>query len=114
MASHPEPLGEHPPFLAHHFETPQQQFDTGKLGMWIFLVTEVLFFSGLFCAYAVYRANHPEIFIYADRYLDRTLGGINTVVLILSSFTMAWAVRCAQLNQRRGLVTRFLDWVSPF
>ena len=94
----------HPPFLAHHFHTSQQQFDAGKLGMWIFLLTEVLFFGGLFCAYAVYRANHPEIFLYAHQFLDKTLGAINTAVLIASSLTAAWAVRCAQLDQRRGLI----------
>jgi len=96
--------GDHPPFLAHHFETPKQQFDAGKLGMWIFLLTEILLFGGLFCAYAVYRANHPEIFEYAHKYLDKTLGAINTAVLITSSLTMAWAVRCAQLGKRNGLV----------
>lgn len=95
---------DHPAFLAHHFETPRQQFEAGKLGMWIFLVTEVLFFSGLFCAYAVYRANHPEIFVYAHQFLDKTYGAINTGVLIFSSLTMAWAVRAAQLNQRGVLV----------
>jgi cytochrome c oxidase subunit 3 len=101
----PQPLGyEGRPHLAHHFESPQQQLDAGKLGMWIFLVTEVLFFGGLFVAYAVYRNAHPEIFAYAHQYLDQTLGAVNTVVLILSSLTMAWAVRCAQLGQRRGLV----------
>ena len=47
---------DHPPFLAHHFDTPEQQFDSGKLGIWLFLVTEVLFFSGMFCAYAIFRA----------------------------------------------------------
>ena len=92
------------PFLAEHFETPQQQFASGKLGMWIFLLTEVLLFGGLFCAYAVYRANHPEIFVYAHQFLDKNLGAINTAVLILSSLTMAWGVRCAQLDQQRGLV----------
>ena len=96
--------GGHPRFLAHHFDTPRQQFTAGKLGMWIFLVTEVLLFGGLFCWYAVYRANHPEIFEYAHRYLDKTLGAINTLILITSSLTMAWAVRCAQLGQRRLLV----------
>lgn len=94
----------HPPFLQHHFDTPQQQFDSGKLGMWIFLSTEVLFFGGLFVAYAVYRNHHPEIFLYAHQYLDKTLGGINTIVLICSSFTMAWAVRCAQMGKQRGLI----------
>lgn len=96
--------GDRPAHLHHHFDTEQQQFDSDKLGMWLFLTTEILLFGGLFCAYAVYRANHPEIFVYADRYLDRTLGGINTVILLCSSFTMAWAVRAAQLGQRRLLI----------
>jgi cytochrome c oxidase subunit III len=93
------------PHLAHHFDTPRQQFESGKLGMWLFLATEILLFGGLFCAYAVYRSNHPEIFVYAHRFLDKTLGGINTIILICSSFTMAWAVRAAQLGQKRKLVT---------
>jgi cytochrome c oxidase subunit 3 len=92
---------DHPKHLAHHFDTPEQQYESGKLGMWIFLVTEILLFGGLFCWYAVYRANHPEIFIYAHRFLDKTLGGINTLVLICSSLTMAWAVRSAQLGNRK-------------
>jgi len=94
----------HAGHLAHHFDSPRQQFESGKLGMWLFLATEILLFGGLFCAYAVYRANHPEIFVYAHRYLDTTLGAINTGVLIFSSFTMAWAVRCAQRGRRRALV----------
>ena len=94
----------HSPHLAHHFSSRAQQEDASKLGMWIFLVTEILFFGGLFCAYAVYRANHPEVFIYAHHYLDWKLGAINTCVLIFSSLTMAWAVRCAALSQYRGLV----------
>jgi cytochrome c oxidase subunit III len=92
---------EHPAFLAHHFESHKQQFAAGKLGMWIFLLTELLLFGGVFCAYAVYRTNHPEIFEWAHRFLDKTLGAINTTVLISSSFTMAWAVRAAQKNQKR-------------
>ena len=95
---------EHPPYLQHHFETPAQQFDSGKLGMWLFLATEILLFGGLFCAYAVYRASHPEIFVYAHHYLDKTLGGINTIILLCSSLTMAWAVRCAQLGKQKALV----------
>ena len=102
--SHESPDGDHDPFLAHHFDSHQQQFDSCKLGMWLFLVTEILFFGGLFCAYAVYRANHPEIFVYAHQFLDKYLGAMNTAVLIFSSLTMAWGVRCAQLGQRRGLV----------
>ena len=94
----------HDPFLAHHFESHRQQFDAGKLGMWLFLVTEILFFSGLFVAYAVYRSHHPEVFVYAHQFLDKSLGAVNTIILLFSSLTMAWGVRCAQLNQRRGLV----------
>ena len=95
---------EHPPHLAHHFDTPAQQFESGKLGMWLFLATEILLFGGLFCAYAVYRANHPEVFAQAGEHLDRSLGAVNTIVLICSSLTMAWAVRCAQRSQQRGLI----------
>jgi cytochrome c oxidase subunit 3 len=93
----------HDPHLAHHFDTPEQQVASGKLGMWLFLGTELLMFGGLFCAYAVYRHNHPDVFQYAHQFLNRMLGGVNTVVLITSSLTMAWAVRCSQLGQQRAL-----------
>jgi len=95
---------EHPPYLQHHFETPEQQFDAGKIGIWLFLATEILLFGGLFCAYAIYRANHPEIFVYAHQFLDKTLGGTNTVILLCSSLTMAWAVRASQLGQKKLLI----------
>ena len=100
------PVGElpHDPHLAHHFETPTQQFEAAKLGMWLFLGTEFLLFGGLFCLYAVFRHLHPEIFSYGSKFLQVQWGMFNTCVLILSSLTMAWAVRCAQLNQRRGLI----------
>jgi cytochrome c oxidase subunit 3 len=97
--------GGHDAHLAHHFDTPKQQFESNKLGMWIFLATEILLFGGLFCAYSVYRSNHPEIFAYAHQFLDKKLGGLNTLILICSSFTMAWAVRAAQLGERKKLVT---------
>ncbi|QDT64839.1 cytochrome c oxidase subunit 3 [Calycomorphotria hydatis] len=96
--------GHDSPFFAHHFESWQQQFDAGKLGMWAFLVQEVLFFSGLFCAYAVYRMLHPEIFEYADVFLSTPHGFANTIVLLFSSLTMAWGVRCAMLGQQKGLI----------
>jgi cytochrome c oxidase subunit 3 len=92
------------PHLAHHFDTPLQQYESTKLGIWIFLATEIALFGGLFCAYAVYRANHPEIFIYAHQFLDKKLGGLNTLLLICSSFTIAWGVRAAQLGQQKKLV----------
>ena len=94
----------HDPRLAHHFESMEQQFDSGKLGMWLFLATEILFFGGLFACYAVLRARNPEVFSYASHYLDTLMGGINTCVLIASSLTMAMAVRYAQLGKRGALV----------
>ncbi|MHC4876174.1 MAG: cytochrome c oxidase subunit 3 family protein, partial [Planctomycetota bacterium] len=83
---------DHPPFLQHHWENPKQQFEAGKLGMWLFLATEVLLFGGLFCGYAIWRANHPEMFKFGSTFLDTTMGAINTAVLIASSLTMAAAV----------------------
>lgn len=94
----------HSPFIQHHYDDAQHQFDSGKLGIWLFLAQEVLFFSALFVAYVLYRYHHPEIYSYAHKYLDVKYGAINTAVLIFSSLTAAWAVRCAQLNQRRGLI----------
>src|SRR5882762_781801 len=88
-SDHPPDAGHgahaHDPHLAHHFDTPEQQYASAKLGMWIFLGTEILMFGGLFCAYSVYRHNHPEIFVYAHAYLDKWLGALNTVILITSS-----------------------------
>jgi len=69
----------HDPHLAHHFDTPEQQMASGKLGMWVFLATEILMFGGLFCAYSVYRHNHPDVFEFAHQYLDKSLGAINTL-----------------------------------
>ncbi len=97
------PPHEHPAFLAHHFETAPQQFEAAKLGMWMFLATEVLLFGGLFCGYAVWRANHPEMFRYGSQYLDTFWGGLNTVVLILSSVTAATAVTAVQRGRRGAL-----------
>src|SRR5258708_1776896 len=90
----------HHPALAHQFDSLGQQKEAATLGMWVFLVTEVLFFGGLFATYAIYRAWYPEAFAAASRELDVTLGTINTVVLITSSLTMALAVHAAQLEQR--------------
>jgi cytochrome c oxidase subunit 3 len=92
------------PFIQHHYDDAQHQFDSGKLGIWLFLAQEVLFFSGLFVAYILYRVHHPEIYSYAHKWLDVKMGATNTAVLIFSSLTAAWAVRAAQLNQRKQLI----------
>lgn len=91
-------------FIQHHYDDAQHQFDSGKLGIWLFLAQEVLFFSALFVAYVLYRHHHPEIYSYAHKYLDVKYGAINTGVLIFSSLTAAWAVRAAQLRQKTLLI----------
>jgi len=100
----PEAVHPHHPALAHHFDNLEQQKEASTLGMWVFLVTEVLFFGGLFITYCVYRNWYSDAFAAASHELDVTLGTINTAVLITSSLTMALAVRAAQLGQRRLLM----------
>jgi len=105
-ASVPQPGHDHVhlPHLAHHFDTPEQQYSSAKLGMWVFLGTEILMFGGLFCAYGVYRYSHPDVFMFAHQALSTFWGGINTMVLITSSLTMAMAVRYAPLGKTAALV----------
>jgi len=103
--AHPHGHGHvHHPALAHHFDNLAQQGEASTLGMWVFLVTEVLFFGGLFLVYLVYRSKYPEAFIAGSHELDVLLGGINTAVLITSSLTMALAVHAAQTGRRRTLM----------
>ncbi len=94
----------HHPQLQHHFDTMQQQKEASTFGMWLFLLTEVLFFGGIFFAYMLYRMWYFDAFAEASRDLDLMLGGFNTVVLIGSSLTMAFAVRSAQTGSSRGTV----------
>jgi cytochrome c oxidase subunit 3 len=90
--------------LAHHFDNLAQQQEAASLGMWVFLLTEILFFGGLFLVYTIYRTWYPEAFAAGSHHLDIPLGAINTAVLIGSSLTMALAVQAAQLNARRGIM----------
>jgi len=90
-----------PAYLAHHFDTPKQQFESAKLGMWLFLGQEILFFSGLFVAYGVFRTWYPEAFSVGSHLLDWKWGATNTVVLLGSSLTAALAVRSSQLGDKR-------------
>ena len=90
--------------LQEQFDTEAQQKDASTLGMWIFLITEVMFFGGMFTAYTVYRRAYSDAFAVASSSLNVTIGAINTAVLLVSSFTMVMAVRAAQLGQRRTLV----------
>ncbi len=102
-SSHAPEHGEHPPFLQHHFHTPEQQASSSKLGMWLFLGQEVLFFAGLFMAYIAFRYLYPDTFLAAHEHLNVPMGSINTVVLITSSLTMALAVRAAQVGNQSQL-----------
>jgi cytochrome c oxidase subunit 3 len=96
--------GEHPAYQRHHFETVDQQFDATNFAMWLFLLTEVMFFGGLFTAYLIYRNWYYPAFVAASHQLNVMWGTLNTGVLITSSFTMAMGVWCAELRKKSGLV----------
>ena len=87
--------------LQHHFATHEQQLDASKIGMWLFLATEILLFGGLFVGFALAQGAHPLAFVEAHHHLDKTLGALNTVVLLFSSFTMVMAVHYAKVNERK-------------
>jgi cytochrome c oxidase subunit 3 len=88
----------HHPKLQHHFDDMEQQAEASTLGMWVFLVTEIMFFGGLFLAYLVYRWANPSGFQEASNHLNVTWGAVNTAILICSSLTMALGVRAAQIG----------------
>ena len=90
-----------PHTVAHHFDTPVQEFQSMKLGFWLFLATEILLFGGLFAAYFYYHEWYPETFRVGGRQLDWKLGALNTTVLLVSSWTMAMGVRAAQTSQKQ-------------
>jgi cytochrome c oxidase subunit 3 len=105
-AAHLDPHAHaHHPAQQHHFDTLEQQHEASTLGMWLFLVTEVMFFGGLFMAYLLYRVWYPDAWAEGSLELDIVLGGINTAVLIASSLTMALAVRAAQIGLPRATVS---------
>mgnify|MGYP002620382312 CR=1 FL=1 len=97
----------HHPHQAHHFHSMDQQSSSAKLGMWLFLGQELLFFAGIFMAYIYLRYTYPDMVLAASHHLDWKLGALNTVFLITSSLTMALGVREAQLGNNKGVV-RFL------
>jgi cytochrome c oxidase subunit 3 len=98
--------------LAHHFDTPVQQFEAAKIGVWMFLSQEILFFSGLFVAYFIYRAWYPAAFSVGSHMLDWKLGFLNTIVLLFSSYTAAQAVRYAQLGERKQVGNMILITIA--
>lgn len=94
----------HHPALGHHWETMEQQHEGNILGMWLFLITEVMLFGGLFTSYIIFRMLYPDVFQESSHFQNVPIGTFNTVILITSSLTMALAVRSAQLANRRALV----------
>jgi cytochrome c oxidase subunit III len=93
--------------LYGQFQTLEQQKESATLGMWTFLITEILFFGGLFLAYTINRHTYADVFAFSSRTIDLKWGAINTVVLIGSSLTMAMSVWSAQVGKKK-LVTTFL------
>ncbi|MBI5474221.1 MAG: cytochrome c oxidase subunit 3, partial [Ignavibacteriae bacterium] len=89
---------------AGHFPDMEQQRETSTLGMWAFLITEVLFFGGMFLAYLVYRTRYPEVFAEASQELSVILGGVNTIVLLASSLAVALAVHAAQEGKKQSIL----------
>ncbi|MCI0354964.1 MAG: cytochrome C oxidase subunit III, partial [Acidobacteria bacterium] len=94
-------MTEHAPYLAHQFDDAEQQRQAATLGMWAFLATEVMIFGAIFTGYAVYRYQHYDAFLAGSQHLKPWLGGINTIVLISSSLTMALAVHGGQIGNRQ-------------
>ena len=101
-----------PPELRHHFVDLPAQREASSLGMWLFLVTEVLFFGGMFTAYVVYRSTYRHAFEGASNLLDITLGAINTGVLIMSSLTMALAVWAASVGKKKLIILFLLATIA--
>lgn len=95
-------------FRQHHFVNAEQQFDTSKLGMWLFLATEILMFGGLFVGFGLMQANYPEAWVAGHHHLDRIMGSVNTVFLLCSSFTMVMAVHASSTNQKTKTVLNLL------
>ena len=81
---------------AHHFENARQEESACKLGMWLFLCTEILMFGGLFVGYIIYKRMYPDVFLQGASFLDWKLGALNTVVLLISSLTMALSIYYVQ------------------
>ncbi len=101
MAAEAEIATAENPNLRHHFENLQKQTHAARLGMWLFLATEILLFGGLFVSYAMYRHLFPAAFVQASHHLDKTLGTVDTFVLITSSFTMAMSIHWSRIGRIR-------------
>ena len=95
--------------VPHYFKDAHQEFEAAKLGMWAFMAQEILFFSGLFVAYGVFRYFNPEMFIYASKLLDWKLGFINTIFLIINGFTMVMSVYHIQHGNKKNTLINLIS-----
>jgi cytochrome c oxidase subunit 3 len=100
----PAPPGFVPHPIAHHFDSAEQEYQSAKFGFWLFLATEILLFGGIFAAYFWFHAEYPETFRQGGQQLNWKLGALNTIVLLISSYTMAMGVRCAQVSDRKRTI----------
>ena len=98
----------HSSVLKHHFDNLEQQHSAERLGMWMFLATEVLFFAGLFGSYTIYRMYYPDEFEVGSHELNRVFATVNTIFLVTSSLTMTFAIRSAKLGNRSSLIRNLL------
>lgn len=96
--------GAHTAHVAHHFKTAEQQYSSGKEGIWLFMLTEILMFGAIFVAYAIYHNEYAAMFAEGAKSLDWKMGFINTLVLITSSFTMAISISFIQKNEQKKAV----------
>lgn len=97
---------------AHHFESAEHEYQSSKFGTWVFLVTEIMMFGGLFVGYIIYHQKYPQMFHTGSTFLDWKLGSLNTVVLIFSSLTMALSIYYAQKNERvKTLINLYVTFI---
>ena len=97
-------VATHNPDLQHHFASMDQQLESSVMGMWVFLITEIMFFGGMFTGYMIYRYEYYSAWLAGSSHMDFWWGTLNTIVLLCSSLTMAMAVRSAQLGRRKAIV----------
>ncbi len=93
---------------AHHFDSAEHEFESSKFGIWVFLCTEILMFGGLFVGYFIYSSKYPEVFEAGAKFLDWRLGAINTVILLLSSFTIAVSIRNLQTGNKKAAIRNMI------
>lgn len=94
-------IGAHKHHYAHHFKNALHEFMSSKEGIWLFMVTEILMFGGLFVAYFIFHAIYPQMFHIGSSFLDWRLGALNTGVLLFSSWTMAMSINLIQRGKNK-------------